>query len=468
MYTIFGGGAKGFRVAKLLKDRGAQVTIVELEPQRATWIEAQGVHCIRSDMRQVELPESVPLGTKAVLVAAGDVLVNETAIRRLREFDERVIIMAFSSDDGARVLKAAGADIVLGVPEVLADSLMKEVEDLESRRMSQGILTVIKASAPKGLAIFCHDNPDADTLASAWGLQHICEHHRIKAVIYYFGVMNMPQSKELVKLLGIKIKGLTTAEQVVEAIAAHQKLALVDCARPGENNSLPPTIVPAIVVDHHSTNVSVKPGEAYDIRGNVGSTSTIMTSHIINLGIPMDVKLATALFYGMKTDTDGFTTNISTLDLMSAAFLSAYVYKPLLDMFEMPQLPKSTLDALGSALKDREVRKRVSIAYLGELPDRSALPMAVDMLMQEETVHTAVAMAIVGDSVHLSARNQDKKVHVGEAMHLAFKGMGSAGGHATAAGGQLLIAAIGAGGEGGAIRSKAIEKVRVLLFEALR
>jgi len=467
MYSIFGGGAKGFRLGKMLKDRGALVSFVELDPKRSAWLKEQGFDCIVGDMRVVDLNMAIPEGTKAVLVTAGDPVVCEATIRRARAFDGKIMIISVSSDDNGEQLKSAGADIVLGIPEVLSSALMKEVEDLETRRLSQSILSVIKASGPRGLAIFCHDNPDADTLASAWALQHVCEHHKVKAVIYYVGVMNMPQSKELVKVLGLRIKGLSTPQEVLGALGTHAKLALVDCARPGENNSLPQTAVPNIVVDHHSTNMALRPGEAYDIRGNVGATSSIMTSHFINLGIPMDVKLATALFYGIKTDTVGFTTNVNTLDLLSAAYLSAYVFKPLLDLFELPPMPKSTMDALGMALKDREVRRHVSIAYLGELPDRSALPMAVDMLMQQEGVQTAVAMALVGDSVQLSARNRDKKIHVGEALHLAFEGMGSAGGHASSAGGQLKVAALSSTEDQNKV-AQAVEKAKALLFEALK
>jgi len=464
MYSIFGGGAKGLRLGKMLKARGAQVSFVELDQERGEYLKEQGFECIVGDMRDIDLGIAVPDGTRAVLVTTGDVAASEVTIKRVRAFDGEIMILAFSSEDGAEPLRKAGADIVLGIPEVLSSALMKVVEDLETRQLSQTLLSVIKASTPKGVAIFCHDNPDADTLASAWALQHICEIHKVKAIIYYVGVMNMPQSKELVRHLDLRIKGLSTPQEVLGALASHAKLALVDCARPGENNSLPPTAVPNIIVDHHSTNMAIKPGEAYDIRGNIGATSSIMTSHMINLGIPMEVKLATALFYGIKTDTMDFTTNVNTLDLMSAAYLSAYVFKPLLDLFEAPLMSKSTLDALGMALKDREVRNYVSVAFLGELPDRSALPMIVDMLMQEEGVQTAVAMALVGDTVQLSARNRDKKIHVGEALHLAFEGMGSAGGHASSAGGQLRVEALGGGKDKVA---QALERAKALLFKAL-
>ena len=41
------------------------------------------------------------------------------------------------------------------------------------------------------------------------------------------------------------------------------------------------------------------------------------------------------------------------------------------------------------------------------------------------------------DIVQLSARNKDKEIHIGAVLHRAFKGTGSAGGHATSAGGQI-------------------------------
>ena len=468
MYTIMGGGAIGYRLAKVLMDRGASVSVVEVDPKRAAWFEDHGLRCICGDMREVELRDAIPRGTRVVLVSGGDPSVGEATVKRVRAFDRDLIIIVICSEEETGSMRKAGADVALGVPEVLSSSLIREVEDLETRRLSQSILAAVKASTPKGMAIFCHDSPDADTLASAWALQHICEHYHVKAMIYYTGVMSMPQSKELVKLLGLKVQGLSSPRQVLEALETHGKLAMMDMARPGENNRLPPTAVPSIVVDHHSTNMSVRSGEAYDIRGNVGSTSTLMTTHLINLEVPMDVKLATALFYGIKTDTAGFTSNVSTADLMAAAYLSAYVFKPLLDMFELPPMPRSTMDALGKALKDREVRHHLSVAYLGELPDQSALPMAVDMLMQEEGVETAVAFALVGDRVLISARNRDKKVHVGEALHIAFEGLGSAGGHASAAGGQLDVKALAPGTDVEAKEAKAVEKVKGLLFEALK
>jgi nanoRNase/pAp phosphatase (c-di-AMP/oligoRNAs hydrolase) len=96
----------------------------------------------------------------------------------------------------------------------------------------------------------------------------------------------------------------------------------------------------------------------------------------------------------------------------------------------------------------------------------ATLPMAVDMLMQQEGVQTAVALAVVGDSVQMSARNRDKKIHVGEALHLAFEGMGSAGGHATSAGGQLRIEALSSPEEKDKA-AKAVQKAKTLLFDAL-
>lgn len=463
MYTVLGGGSIGYRLAKMLVDRGSEVTVVELDPDRVTWLKRFGIKVIEDDMREVDLEEAGVHRAKAVLVVGDDHGANMTAIHHIREDFPDVTIFARSSgdrdDDRIRIL---GADIVVHIPDVISSAFVKETEDFELRQVTNELVTVLEDSMPGGVAIFCHDNPDPDTLASGWALHHICEDRRVRANIFFGGELALPSSKELVKRLRIPVKGLTSPEEVQEAISAHSKIALVDSGRPGENNCLPVNVVPSIIIDHHSTSASVKGGEFYEIRGNVGATSTILTKYFIQLGLPMDLRIATGLFYGIKTDTGNFTKSVSPADLMAAAFLSSYVYKPLLDIFEAPPLSKATIDAYGSAITTRVVRGKLSISWLGQLPDRSHVPMVVDFMMQEEGVETAIVMGLVGDTVQVSARNKDKDIHIGEVLHRAFKGTGSAGGHATSAGGQIPVKALGT-----ASIEETIEKVKTMIYDAL-
>jgi nanoRNase/pAp phosphatase (c-di-AMP/oligoRNAs hydrolase) len=466
MYTILGGGTIGYRLAKMLVDRGSEVTVVEKAPDRVAWLRRMEIRVIESDMKDVDIGEAGIPGARAVMIVGDDVDANIGAIRRVREKDREVTIFARSAGD--RVddqLKEAGASIVVHVPEIVSSAFLKETEDFELGRVALELVKVLEDAKPGAVAIFCHDNPDPDTLASGWALHHICEHRKVKARIFFGGELALPGSKELVKRLRIPVKGLAGPEEVEQVIASHSKIALVDSARAGENNCLPINVVPNVIIDHHSTSASAKGGEFFEVRANVGATATIMTKYYIQLGLPMDLRIATALFYGIKTDTAGFSKNISPADMMAAAFLSSYVYQPLLDIFEAPPLPRSTIEAFGKAVTDREIRKHVSVSWLGELPDRSALPMVVDFMMQEEGTLTAVVIALVDDTIQLSGRNKDKEIHIGAVLHRAFRGVGSAGGHATSAGGQIPLKTVLGADEGSV--DKAAERVKAMIFEAL-
>lgn len=466
MYTILGGGTIGYRLAKMLVDRGTEVTVVEMDPDRAAWLRRMEIKVVEADMKDVDLTDAGVRTARAIMVVGDASDANLEALRRVKEAAPRATIFVRSSgDEEDGRLRREGADIVVHVPEIVSSAFVKEVEDFEVGRVVKGLVAVIKDAGKDGVAIFCHDNPDPDTLASGWALHHICDHNRVKAELFFGGELALPASKELVKRLRIPVRGLATAEEVEEVVSRHSKVALVDSARPGENNCLPVNVVPNIVIDHHSTSASVKGGEFYEIRGNVGSTSTIMTKYFIQLHLPMDLRIATALFYGIKTDTGNFTKNVSPSDLMAAAYLSSFVYKPLLDIFEAPPLPRSTIEAFGRAIDSRSRKGSVTLAWLGDLPDRSAIPMVVDFLMQEEGVLTAVTIARVGDTLQLSARNKDKDVHIGEVLHRAFKGTGSAGGHATSAGGQVPIDALR---DDGIDVEAIVERVKGMVLEALR
>jgi nanoRNase/pAp phosphatase (c-di-AMP/oligoRNAs hydrolase) len=474
MYTILGGGTVGYRLAKMLVDRGFQVTVVEKEPERVSWLRKMDIRVLEGDMKDIDLKDAGVTSAGAVMVVGDEGEANIEAIRRIRDVNGRVTIFARSSGDRLdEELKRAGADIVVHVPEIVSSAFVKETEDHELGRVAMELVAVLEDARPEGVAIFCHDNPDPDTLASGWALHHICEHRKVKAEIFFGGELALPGSKELVKRLRIPVKGLAGVDEVRGAIDDHSKIALVDSARPGENNCLPINVVPNIVIDHHSTSASARGSEFYEIRANVGATSTIMTKYYIQLGLPIDLRIATALFYGIKTDTANFTKNISPADLMAAAFLSSYVYQPLLDIFEAPPLPTSTIDAFGKAVVSRKVRGTASVSWLGELPDRSPLPLVVDFLMQEEGVLTAMVLALVDDTVQLSARNKDKEIHIGALLHRAFKGLGSAGGHATSAGGQIpfeaLVDDIEAKGSESPeqVIGKVMDKVEAMIFDAL-
>ena len=59
-----------------------------------------------------------------------------------------------------------------------------------------------------------------------------------------------------------------------------------------------------VIIDHHPATGAKAP--FVDIRPEYGATSTIMTEYLRAAKIKPSVKLATGLFYGIKTDTSDF------------------------------------------------------------------------------------------------------------------------------------------------------------------
>ncbi|MEF8914530.1 DHH family phosphoesterase, partial [Natronomonas sp.] len=56
-----------------------------------------------------------------------------------------------------------------------------------------------------------------------------------------------------------------------------------------------------------------------------------------------------------------------------------------------------------------------------------------------EGVQTAIVFGIVNNSVQISARSPDARVHVGNVLNEAFEDVGSGGGHHDVAGGEIPL-----------------------------
>ena len=124
-------------------------------------------------------------------------------------------------------------------------------------------------------------------------------------------------------------------------------LALVD-VQPTVFGDSPPARVLSVdvVIDHHPE----RPGyDAVfrDIRPNYGATATILTEYIRAAGLDLFPRLATALVYGIKSDTQLLGRETSPQDMTAFAYLHASHSPALLRRIERPALPIDGLRALG-------------------------------------------------------------------------------------------------------------------------
>lgn len=294
-------------------------------------------------------------------------------------------------------------------------------------------------AAGEELTIVCHNNPDPDCLASAFALGRIAvstgiDEHRI----LYSGQISHQQNRAFVNLLNIDL-------QPFEADAVKDReegslLALVDHAVPGANNEVPAETPIDIVIDHHP-NEDIE-ARFIDHRVDIGSTATILTEYVRTLDIEVDTPLATGLLFAIRRETLGFLRGTTPAEYQGAGFLHSFADQDLLRTLSTPSVTGGTVDAIADAISNRTVRGSVLLSGVGRTSERDALPQAADYLATLEGVDTAIVFGIIEDSIQLSARSSDPRIHIGDILASAFDDVGSAGGHREMAGGEVPLGII--------------------------
>jgi len=286
------------------------------------------------------------------------------------------------------------------------------------------------------LQIICHNNPDPDCLASALALGRIAADAGIdERQILYSGDISHQQNRAFVTLLDIDLKPFdpdTLTDRPEDSL-----VAFVDHSIPGANNRVPSGTPIDIVIDHHpAEHIEAR---FVDHREEIGAAATILTEYIQALDIEPDAMLATALLFAIRRETLNFLRGATSAEYDAASYLTDYADSELLQTLSTPSVSGATLDAISTAIKNRSTNSTVLVSHVGRTTERDSVPQAADYLVTLEGVETVVVFGIIHDSIHLSARSPDPRVHVGNVLREAFDDVGSAGGHNDVAGGEIPL-----------------------------
>ena len=286
------------------------------------------------------------------------------------------------------------------------------------------------------LTIVCHDNPDPDCLASAVGLGTIAAAAGIdEQHILYSGDISHQQNRALVNLLDIELEPFRV--EMVRDRPPEVLLAFVDHSVPGENNRVPPRTDVDIVIDHHPfEDVAAR---FVDNRESVGATATILTEYIRALPMEPTPRVGTALLFAIRRETLDFLRGVTRGEYEAAAYLHEYSETGMLRQLSNPAVSSATVDTIAHAIENRRVTGSVLISQVGRTSERDALPQAADYLMTLEGVETVIVFGLVENTIQMSARSTDSRVHIGSVLHRAFDDVGSAGGHREMAGGTIEL-----------------------------
>jgi nanoRNase/pAp phosphatase (c-di-AMP/oligoRNAs hydrolase) len=202
---------------------------------------------------------------------------------------------------------------------------------------------------------------------------------------------------------------------------------------------VPTDIHPTIVIDHHIPKELTSQAKFADIRTDAGASATIVTEYLQAGDISLPPTLATALFYGIKTDTMGLSRGASPADAAAYFFLQPKIDVESLVQIERAQVPDTYFKSLHTALQATLVYDNLVIAYLGPVkyPDLGA--EIADLLLRLKDVKWVICMGVFEGDLILSVRSRSRQIGAGNLVQHVVGNLGSAGGHGTMAGGQIRI-----------------------------
>ncbi|HJH31672.1 MAG TPA: potassium transporter TrkA [Methanosarcinaceae archaeon] len=435
-YLILGSGSIGFAVAKELRELNKDLVIVDQDEQKVETLREEAYEAIVGDIKDPELLNQISnKNLTAILILSSDIEANKAALANVKKTVSPEVYIVSRAPDiiNRQEMEALGADHVVMPSKLVASSLARSLERAESLRRGNKLSQWLKDINNKKLAIVVHDNPDPDAISSAFALKEIAMSVGTESSILHHGEIGHQENKAFVNLLGIDLKRMENHD-----ISGFDKIALVDCAVPGSNNMVPPGLHVSIVIDHHPLGEVELDAEYVDVRPNVGATATILTKYLQELNIDITTNLATALLYGIRTDTHDFKRNTDPADLSAASFLYPLSDHEILEQLERPSMSIETLDVLGDAIKNRQVIGSYLLTNVGTIRDRDTLPQAADYLLNLEGISTSIVFGVSEDTIFISGRSHDIRINLGDVMKRAF-GDETGGGHATAAAAQIPL-----------------------------
>ncbi|MDD5433888.1 MAG: bifunctional oligoribonuclease/PAP phosphatase NrnA [Nitrospira sp.] len=305
---------------------------------------------------------------------------------------------------------------------IFTDLCLPKIEEAFIKRHVQ-YLKDLFAGKDKILLLIQAD-PDPDAIASALAFRHLIGRNRTTAHIASFGEVTRPENVAMLRLLDIQVEKI-----VPDVINKYDGLCLLDVQPAHLGEAMNQVNIPIdVVIDHHPE----KPGyqaKIKDIRATYGATSTILTEYLRAVDFNISQRLATALLYGIKSDTLLLGRGVDPADINAFSYLYPQANSNILRKIERPEVLPEDIDSFSNALKKRKIVKNILFSHLGKVQREDVIPQFADFSLQIEGVEWSVVSGIFRGNLVISVRNVGYVRSAGVIVKKAFGELGSAGGH---------------------------------------
>ena len=262
---------------------------------------------------------------------------------------------------------------------------------------------------------------DPDSMASAMAIKRILSRRVQEVVIAHpnnIKRVNNIAMRDLLKIPLVRMKNVKADEFTKKIVIDSQPSHHPDFQK----------IEFDVVIDHHPFTTG---WNAYfvDIRPEYGAVSSMMTEYLKAGGIKLSVALSTALFYGIKVDTQNFTAKTSYADVLCFQFLFKRINHNLLKKIETADIRRSELKYFKIAFDQMKLSKNRIYAHLGRVGNPDILVVVADFLTHIHEIGWVIISGQYGEKLIVIFRSDGYKKDAGKLAQRVFGKVGSAGGH---------------------------------------
>lgn len=284
--------------------------------------------------------------------------------------------------------------------------------------------------------VILHDYPDPDAISSGWAVTHLIKKQLgLETSIFSRGTIARAENLHLLKLLSPPVK-LVDLYQERPGTA----LVFVDCNPLGKNHLLAGRVLPvAAVLDHHEYSGRRAQAAFCDIQKSFAACATLAAHYLMEQGLVPPQDIATALLYGLRTETKGADGIFTRKDLRALGWLTDYANHNQVNEIENAPLRSEYYTDLVCALQNTFVYGDSALCFLPFASGQEIVGEVADLLIRGEEITRSLCAAVVANKIVLSVRTERAGGDAVELLRRTIDGLGDGGGHVRRAGGKIPL-----------------------------
>ena len=285
------------------------------------------------------------------------------------------------------------------------------------------------------LYIQMHRSLDPDCLASAVVLSDMLKSVGFNPQIVYTGMINKPETNELINSLDIKLIRLDT-DTYKNLVQKEDQIIVVDCQKENSNVAhLPGDYIAC--VDHHP-ELAVKEYAYKDIHPEYRACSSLLYKYAVDYGYEVSPVQAALMIYGIRIDTDDLSKRKYLLDIDIFCELYKIADLEILSAIGRNSIRPEDISTTIMAYENLTIKNNIAYSFAGDDKAKESLAELADRLISLADVSFVVVYSKCFNGYNFSIRSQISSMHAGKIARFAFsKVNGDGGGHVFMAGGLI-------------------------------